>query len=69
LGFSLRRLINLAKAKFDWDINPIQLGENLMKVITVKDFPRMLVPLDKKKMDDFFFGLAKSLESDIFKSQ
>jgi predicted nucleotidyltransferase component of viral defense system len=66
-GLSLPRLISLAKAKFDWDINPIQMGENLAKVITVKDLPRMLVPFDQKKMENFLLKLAKSLDSDIFK--
>ncbi|MEK7163945.1 MAG: nucleotidyl transferase AbiEii/AbiGii toxin family protein [Patescibacteria group bacterium] len=67
-GLSLPRLISLAKAKFDWDINPIQLGENLAKVITVKDLPRMLVPFDQKEMEDFILKLAKSLDNDIFKN-
>lgn len=66
-NLSLARLISLAKAKFDWDINPIQLGENLAKVVTVQDLPRMLIPFDSKSMEDFFLQLSKSLEKDIFK--
>lgn len=65
-NLSLPRLIKLAKAKFDWDINPIQLGENLAKVITIKDSPRMLVRFDQKEMENFLLKLAKSLENDIF---
>lgn len=64
---SLPRLISLAKVKFDWDINPIQMGENLAKVVTAKDLPRMLVPFDQKKMENFLLKLAKSLDSRIFK--
>ncbi len=64
--FSLDRLINLAKAKFDWHIEPAQLGENFAKVITAKDLPKMLVPLDQKAMEKFFLDLAKSLKSQIF---
>ena len=30
------------------------------------DFPTMLVPFDKKGMEAYFLGLAKSLESKIF---
>lgn len=63
---SLDRLISLADAKFDWHIEPAQLGENFAKVITIKDFPRMLVPFNQKAMEKFFLDLAKSLKSQIF---
>ena len=66
-GFTLEKLIDLAKAKFDWDIAPLQLGENFAKVVTFTDFPRMLVPFERKEMEEFFLGLAKSLEKEIFK--
>ncbi len=64
--FTLERLVDLAKAKFDWHISPVQLGENFAKVVTFTDFPRMLIPFDRKEMEDFFLKLAKSLEKDIF---
>jgi len=67
-GLSLPKLIGLAKAKFDWDINPIQMGENLAKVVTVKDLPRILVPFDQKEMENFLLKMAKSLDSSIFKN-
>ena len=67
-GLSLPRLVSLAKAKFDWDINPLQMGENLAKVLTVKDLPRMLVPFNQKEMENFLLNLAKSLDNDIFKN-
>ncbi|KKU57420.1 MAG: hypothetical protein UX80_C0016G0007 [Candidatus Amesbacteria bacterium GW2011_GWA2_47_11b] len=67
-GLSLPRLIGLAKAKFDWNINPLQMGENLAKVVTVKDPPRMLVPFDQNEMESFLLKLAKSLNNDIFKN-
>lgn len=63
---SIKSLHSLAKAKFDWHIEPIQLGENFAKVVTFKDFPKMLVPFDKKKMEDFFLTLARSLKKEIF---
>jgi predicted nucleotidyltransferase component of viral defense system len=66
--FSLERLVDLADAKFDWHIEPIQLGENFAKVITLKDFPKMLVPFDQKDMEKFFLDLAKSLKGRIFKN-
>lgn len=65
--FSLDRLINLADAKFDWHVEPAQLGENFAKVVTVKDLPKMRVPFDQKEMEKFFLELAKSLKGQIFK--
>lgn len=61
----LRRLISLAKIKFDWHIEPMQLGENLAKVVTLMDVPTMLVPFDKREMEVFFLRLAASLKSEI----
>lgn len=65
--FSLMRLINLAKAKFDWHIDPIQLGEVFTEVVAYKDLPMVLVPFKRKEMEVFFIKLAKSLEKEIFK--
>lgn len=65
--YSLQRLILDAKAKFDWHIDPLLLGSQMRKVSTLSDFPRMLVPFDKIKMEKFFLSLAKSLEGEIFK--
>lgn len=31
------------------------------------DFPKMLVPFDRKDMENFFLNLAKSLKKEIFK--
>ena len=65
--YSLEKLIILAKTKFDWHIDPVQLGETFTQVVSLEDMPKMLVPFDKKEMEDFFLKLAKSLEKEIFK--
>lgn len=65
--YSLEYLIQQAKAKFDWHIDPIQLGYKFTFVLKKQDFPKMLVPFNPKEMEDFFLKLAKSLESKIFK--
>ncbi|KKS80442.1 MAG: hypothetical protein UV54_C0006G0017 [Candidatus Beckwithbacteria bacterium GW2011_GWA2_43_10] len=65
--YSLPRLIDLARAKFDWPIDPVQLGQTLTKVVAFKDLPKMLKPLDFNQMEEFFLKLAKSLEGEIFK--
>jgi len=38
-----------------------------MMVKTFTDLPKMLVPFSQKKMEDFYFSLAKSFEKEIFK--
>lgn len=65
--YSLKKLILDAKAKFDWDIDRVNLASQFLRVKEFVDFPQMLVPFERKKMEDFFLKLAKSLEREIFK--
>lgn len=63
----LKRLIILAKTKFDWHIDPVQLGQTFTQIVTVKDVPNMLVSFNRNDMERFFLEEAKKLEKDIFK--
>ncbi len=65
--FELQKMIILAKTKFDWHIDPIQLGKTFMQVIDLHDVPKMLVPFDRNDMERFFLTLAKDLKKDILK--
>lgn len=64
-GFSISDLIKKAKIKFDWHIDPLQLGTQFIKVEEVKDYPRMIKKLDKKELINFFINEAKKLKSEI----
>jgi len=66
-NYSLEYLIKQAKAKFDWHIDPIQLGNKFILVFKKQDFPKMPVPFNRKEMETFFLKLAKRLEGEIFK--
>jgi len=66
--FNLPRLVDLARAKFDWPIDPVQLGQILTQVVVFKEPPKMFKPFDRKEMEDFFLKLVKSLQGEIFKS-
>jgi len=66
-SYSLDRLILDAKAKFDWHIDKITLASQFVKVKDRDESSMVIVPFDKKEMDEFFLKLAKSLEKDIFK--
>lgn len=65
-NWNLKKLIILAKTKFDWHIDPIQLGQTFTQVVAVKDVPNMLVPFDRKEMENFFLTQSKELQTDIF---
>jgi hypothetical protein len=56
-----------AKAKFDWHIDPIQIGVAFTQAAELKDYPRMLKKIDHKKWKLFFIDYAKSLKKQIFK--
>lgn len=65
----LKKLILLAKAKFDWDIDSINLANQFVRVKDIKkeDYPKILVPFEIKKMENFFLNLAKDLSGEIFR--
>ena len=65
--FRFQQLRLDAKAKFDWDIDPIQLGSQLLKVKKLKDVPRLAQPFDYEAMENYFLKIASSLKQDILK--
>jgi len=67
--YPLEKLILDAKAKFDWDIERSGLVSQLMRVVDIdtKDLPTMLVPFDRKKMEELFLAEAKKLKKEILK--
>ena len=63
----LDKMIIFAKTKFDWHIDRIQLGQSFTQVTALKDVPRMLIPFNRKEMEQFFLKEAKKLGKQIFK--
>ena len=68
-NFNLNQLILDAKIKFDWHIDKLTLVSQLLRVKEIKilETPKILVPFDKKEMDNFFIEEAKKLGSSILK--
>ena len=64
---SFSGLLKSARIKFDSQIDPIQLGAQLVKAKDISDLPRMVVRLDEHKWRSFFIDQAKLLSSRIFK--
>ncbi len=60
-------LLMKAKAKFDWNIDPIQLGSRLLIATEVTDYPRMLKKIDHREWKEFFIDEARKLKKKIFK--
>lgn len=65
----LNKLILLAKAKFDWNIDKINLANQFIRIkdVKVEDYPKVLLPFKIKEMESFFLDLAEDLKKDIFK--
>ena|SRR3989344_4433840 len=65
---SFETLRKEAKVKFDWHIDPIQLGTQLLRVSEKKDVPILVGDFDYLGMEAFFKEVATSFGSDILKT-
>lgn len=67
--FTLKELVSYARNKFDMQVDPKTLSRHFLDatVLEEKDFPKMLKPFNREKMNQFFLDLARSLEGEIFK--
>ena len=66
-GYGFTELLMKAKAKFDWHIDPIQLGSRLLTAKELKDYPRMLKQINHQEWKEFFVKEARKLKKEIFK--
>lgn len=66
-GCSIEQLIKALDEKYEMKFEEISLISRFPAVKDVADYPKMLAPFDRKKMEDFYISLAKSLEKEIFK--
>lgn len=66
-GFTISELTKKARIKFDYHIDPLQLGTQFLKAQEVKDYPRMIKKLNNKTWQDFFIKEARKLSTEIFK--
>lgn len=66
-GWTIEELNKKARIKFDWHIDPIQLGSRFLQAATVKDYPRMVKRINHKIWQTFFIEEARKNEKKIFK--
>lgn len=64
--YAMHDLVMYAKAKFDWHIDPVQLGSRFLMAAEASDFPRMLKPIDHSEWRNFFIEEARKLKKEIF---
>lgn len=58
-------LIKKARLKFDTHIDSLQLAQQLLKCMTLKDYPKLIIKLEPKKWQKFWLNEAKKLKEDI----
>jgi hypothetical protein len=65
-GYVMSDLVKKARIKFDWHIDPIQLGTQFVKVHEATDLPRMIADVKEEEWREFFVAEAKKLKSEVF---
>ena len=64
-GYSVPELIKKAKLKFDWHIDPLQLGTQFVKAEDAPDLPRMIEKVAQPEWTSFFLQEAAELKLEI----
>jgi hypothetical protein len=65
--YSFEKLLMDAKVKFDWHIDPIELGSQLLRARDLKDYPKMIKKIDHQDFQQFFLKEAGKLKNKILK--
>lgn len=66
-NWTIDKLFSDADKKFEITMDSLQVGKNFLKAVEIIDYPKMLVPFDKKDMYEFYENLARKLKSKILK--
>lgn len=64
-NYEIGELIKKAKIKFDWHIDPLQLGTQFLKAKEAEDYPRMIAKIIPNEWRDFFSSEARRLKNEI----
>ncbi|MEK7541253.1 MAG: nucleotidyl transferase AbiEii/AbiGii toxin family protein [Patescibacteria group bacterium] len=64
-NFTIADLIPKARAKFDWHIDPLQLGTQFLKAREAADLPRMIAPITNEEWRSFFVDEAKKMKQEV----
>lgn len=61
--YKFEDILSKASAKFDWYIDPLKLGAQLLLAKEVKDYPRLLTELKDDDWISYFVDLAKRVSN------
>lgn len=64
-SYTIKKLTSLAKAKFDWHVDPLQLGVNFFKVDKFLDDPLLIKKVDRRALVGFFKRESRNLKQGI----
>lgn len=64
-GWHVADLIKKARIKFDWHIDPLQLGTQFLKAESAQDLPRMIQEIEPEEWRMFFKNEAKKLGAEV----
>lgn len=64
-GYTIKDMLSKARVKFDWHIDPLQLGSQFYKANEVADMPRMIMDIDPQLWRGFFTREAENLKESI----
>lgn len=68
-GYNLKDLLSKSRAKFDWHVDAIKLGAQFMLATELKDYPKLIQPMEEKVWQTYFIEQAEILKNDIFQQQ
>ena len=64
-GWDMNDLLKKARIKFDWHIDLLQWGSQLLQDEQVKDYPKMIKEINPKEWQEFFMEEARKIKKDI----
>lgn len=60
-------LIRRIPDKFPVSFEDLSIGDHLAKIVDLTDYPKMLIPFDRKKMIEYYLGEAKRIGDRLFR--
>jgi len=64
-NISFTDLIKKARIKFDSYVDPLQMGQQLLKVTELIDFPTVIIDLPKEKWQKFWLNELQKLKTEV----
>lgn len=64
-NYSWPTLFKGIEQKYDWDIDKLNLGSQLLKVRKLNDYPKMIKEFSKAKMINYYQAQARKFKDDI----